>query len=269
MVFANPQPREDLLGAGYDGQGNLAYDVGGHLDKIRFYESWFSPEDLARWTRHLHRMAKLIGGPGHLLEYGCGPALVGKVASGLGWRVEAIDVGSWIRELQPARSFPLHVGTLRDQQWPAGCFDAVYAQDVLEHLSRPREELTEIVRLLRPGGALFVHVPNYASLTIRLGRSRFAYNEPPSHLNYFTPSTLTNLLRQVGFAQVRLGSDHLEYQDLWRRGSFDYARFESEIAAHGRPQHGPLWKMLRATINLPLHLLRCGTYLWGYAVREG
>jgi SAM-dependent methyltransferase len=170
--------------------------------------------------------------------------------------------------MQAGRSFPLHVGTIRDQGWPDGTFDAVYAQDVLEHLSRPREELAEIARVLRPGGALYVHVPNYASLTIRCGVSRFAYNEPPGHLNFFTPTTLTAMLRQNGFDRVRLGSDHLEYADFWRREPIDYDAFESRIAAEGRREGGPLWSVLRAAMNIPLRRLLLGTYLWGYAVRQ-
>jgi SAM-dependent methyltransferase len=266
MVFVNPQPTDAALMAAYNGQGEFAYAVGGHLDKASFYETWFGPRDFERWRSHLRRMARRCGG-GRLLEYGCGPALVGRVAAEEGWQVEAIDVGAWIRELQPQRAFPLHVGTLREQRWPDGRFDAIYAQDVFEHLRRPRDELCEIARLLRPGGVLFVHVPNYASLTIRLGVSRFGYNEPPSHLNYFTPATLRGMLRAAGFSRIELSSDHLEYQDFWKREAFDYAGFEKGIAATGRPVAGRGWGLARALVNIPLGLFRCGTYLWGYAVR--
>jgi len=268
MVFVNPQPSEAALLAGYNGQGELAYAVGGHLDKTAFYETWFTACDRRVWRTRLRKMARLCGGRGRLLEYGCGPALVGQVALEEGWQVEALDVGEWIRALQSRRGFPLHVGTIRAQRWPDGRFDAIYAQDVFEHLRRPREEAVELARLLRPGGVLYVHVPNYAALTIRLGVSRFAYNEPPGHLNYFTPRTLGELLRRAGFGRIRLSSDHLEYQDFWRRDTFDYRGFEHRIATHGRGSPGRLWKAARALINLPLGAFRCGTYLWGYATRQ-
>jgi len=113
----------------------------------------------------------------------------------------------------------------------------------LEHLRRPRDEVAELARLLRPGGVLFVHVPNYASLTIRLGVSRFAYNEPPGHVNFFTPATLHKLLSATGFSQIKLSSDHLEYQDFWRRGPFDYAGFEKGLAAGGRPTSSRAWEL--------------------------
>lgn len=266
MVFVNPQPSDAALMAAYNGEGVLAEAVGGHLDKASFYETWFSPRDHQIWRARLRRMAKLCGG-GRLLEYGCGPALVGQVATEEGWQVEAIDVGEWIRELQPRRSFPLHIGTIREQHWPDGRFDAIYAQDVFEHLRRPCAEAAELARLLRRGGVLYVHVPNYYSVTIRLGVSRFAYNEPPGHLNFFTPAALRNLLRRAGFARVELSSDHLEYQDFWKRGPFDYPSFERDLAAQGRVEHSRLWGLLRTLINFPLGWLRCGTYLWGFAIR--
>lgn len=266
MAFVNPQPTDEALAEAYNGKGELAQAVGGHLDKASFYETWFSPRDHDIWRARLRRMARMCGG-GRLLEYGCGPALVGEIAADEGWQVEAIDVGEWIRDLQPRRSFPLHVGTIREQLWPEGRFDAIYAQDVFEHLRRPREEAAELARLLRPGGVLYVHVPNYASLTIRLGVSRFAYNEPPGHLNYFTPTSLLRLLRMAGFARATLSSDHLEYQDFWKRDAFDYHTFERSLASRGRTEHGRLWSMMRTLVNLPLGVLHCGTYLWGYATR--
>jgi SAM-dependent methyltransferase len=268
MVFVNPQPAPEVLAAGYNAEDGLADLIGGRADKVDFYETWFGQRDRKRWSTALGRMARIVG-TGRLLEYGCGPALVGQLAAELGWQVEAIDVGAWIRELQSKRDFPLHVGTLAEMDWPDGRFDAVYAQDVLEHLQRPLEELRALARLLRSGGVLYVHVPNYASLTIRLGVSRFAYNEPLGHLNYFTPGTLAAMLRRAGFDRVRLGSDHLEYQDLLRRGdAFDYEAFERGIAERGRRQPGRLWALVRGLVNLPLHVFLCGTYLWGYAVRR-
>jgi len=267
MVFVNPQPSAETLAAGYSGDDDLADLIGGRPDKIEFYETWFSQRDRRRWADVLARMARKVG-RGRLLEYGCGPALVGQAAADDDWQVEAIDIGEWIRQLQPQRRFPLHVGTLGDHDWPAGHFDAVYAQDVLEHLQRPLDELRELARLLRPGGVIYVHVPNYASLTIRLGVSRFAYNEPLGHLNYFTPGLLTRMLRRAGFGRIELGSDHVEYQDFFRREAFDYAAFERTLAATGRQEPGRVWTLLRSLLNVPVNVFRCGTFLWGYAVRR-
>lgn len=41
-----------------------------------------------------------------------------------------------------------------------GCFDVVLADNVLEHLERPREVFREVARVLRPGGRFFAKTPN-------------------------------------------------------------------------------------------------------------
>jgi SAM-dependent methyltransferase len=47
--------------------------------------------------------------------------------------------------------------------FPDGAFDVVYSNNVLEHTTDPAKVLSEAVRVLKPGGTLYVEVPNYLS----------------------------------------------------------------------------------------------------------
>src|SRR5262249_26122198 len=96
-----------------------------------------------------------------------------------------------------------HQGLLSDQHFPDEWFDAVCAQQVLEHLPDPARDLAEIRRVLRPGGVLYVNVPNYRCLSILLGRDDFELNWPMEHVNYFRPGTLRKLLDRCGFDVLR------------------------------------------------------------------
>jgi 2-polyprenyl-3-methyl-5-hydroxy-6-metoxy-1,4-benzoquinol methylase len=83
-------------------------------------------------------------------------------------------------------------------------FDVVTLTDVLEHLSDPVSVLKEIrTRLLKPGGILFIDVPNEFNPFQICGQKTHGLDPwwvaPPGHLNYFTPKTLKNLLRGTGF----------------------------------------------------------------------
>jgi 2-polyprenyl-3-methyl-5-hydroxy-6-metoxy-1,4-benzoquinol methylase len=101
---------------------------------------------------------------------------------------------------------PVHlISELR--RLPAGSYDAITLLNVLEHVNRPVELLSDLRRLLKPGGPLAVVVPNneLAFLRLRHGLGR----QPASlwaheHLNHFRPDTLRALLEKTGFGSTRL-----------------------------------------------------------------
>ena len=89
-------------------------------------------------------------------------------------------------------------------------YDVVLLAAILEHLYDPMETLRRVRNALRPGGLLFVDVPNEASLTMRIGniymRARgrnWAINLsptfPPFHVVGFSPASLRKALNSVGF----------------------------------------------------------------------
>jgi SAM-dependent methyltransferase len=51
--------------------------------------------------------------------------------------------------------------------YPSAHFDAVVSMDVVEHLIDPLPWLQDALRVLKPGGLLFLTTPNYASRSLR------------------------------------------------------------------------------------------------------
>jgi predicted SAM-dependent methyltransferase len=68
-----------------------------------------------------------------------------------------------------------------------GKFDAITAWDVLEHVPHPRAFLSACRSLLRPGGFLFLNVPDLDSWEGELLGRRWPLLLP-EHLNYFNNS---------------------------------------------------------------------------------
>ncbi len=85
-------------------------------------------------------------------------------------------------------------------------FDLVCAFDVLEHLSSPVQFLTELGRLLAPGGRLALTTPNTHSLERLLKGEQWSGATDPQHRILFTRYSLDFLLRRTGFKPLSLVS---------------------------------------------------------------
>jgi len=87
-------------------------------------------------------------------------------------------------------------------------FDRALLLDVLEHLVRPENLLTEARVALNPHGQLIVSVPNVANITVRLMLlcGRFNYTErgilDRTHLRFFTRKSARALLEHQGWEIV-------------------------------------------------------------------
>jgi SAM-dependent methyltransferase len=87
--------------------------------------------------------------------------------------------------------------------------DLVNCGDVLEHLQDPWAILTQLHRLLKPGGYLVMSIPNAGHWTIvrQLIRGRFEYIPLGplciSHLRWFTGSSIQRDLQKAGFFMDR------------------------------------------------------------------
>jgi 2-polyprenyl-3-methyl-5-hydroxy-6-metoxy-1,4-benzoquinol methylase len=140
-------------------------------------------------------------GDGRLLDVGCSIGLFLDVARARGFEGVGIEFGE--RALRHARGeLGLEVldVPLAEAGFDAESFDVVTVLSVLEHTNDPRAMLREVARVLKPGGALYVIVPNLESLACRVLHERAATFDGRNHLVYFSPRTLEDALGREGFA---------------------------------------------------------------------
>jgi SAM-dependent methyltransferase len=147
-------------------------------------------------------------GDGRLLDIGCGTGKDLERFQQAGWRVTGVEMSPYAASLARARlGCDVMVGHFDEATIEPSQFDAVRLSHVLEHLPSPRRSLEKIHRLLRPGGLLWLEVPNAASAETRLfGRHWFQW-DLPRHLYHFTPVTLTRLLWETGFRPRKVKCD--------------------------------------------------------------
>jgi SAM-dependent methyltransferase len=78
---------------------------------------------------------------------------------------------------------------------PAGPkYDAIICNHVVEHLVAPLNLLRKLQTALKPDGVIYVEVP------VEIWRGAPTPWEPVTHINFFVPGSLTDLMRRAGFA---------------------------------------------------------------------
>jgi SAM-dependent methyltransferase len=102
-------------------------------------------------------------GPGEILDAGMGPGRLCVELAARGWTVSGVDVSAGMVEVARTRLVDarerLLCARIESLPFPAARFDVVTATGVLEY-SNVRNSLTELVRVLRPGGRAVVSYPN-------------------------------------------------------------------------------------------------------------
>src|SRR5919201_3119020 len=216
LVFVNQQVREDVVLAQY--RTAETNDL--------WFEVLTSERQLALDREKFADVLDLLEpykGEGRLLDVGCSIGLFLDLARERGWRGTGIEFAP--RALAFARD---HYGLdvldvpLDEAGFAPESFDAVGLLSVLEHTNEPRRMLGDVARVLRPGGAVYVVVPNIESLACRVLHERARTFDGRNHLVYFSPSTLTDALDRAGFDAVHVTTkvasfgpvaEHLAYEE--------------------------------------------------------
>jgi SAM-dependent methyltransferase len=194
FVFTNPRPTADSLAALYP-------------PDYAPYES----RKLRKGGRHALR-ARLFGVAersladripvppgGRLLDYGCGSGLFAAKMRGRGWDARGMDFSAHAAE-SARRNFGLEVihGDLPHPAVPPNSLDAITLRAVLEHVHDPARLLRAAAAVLKPGGHLYVSVPNLDSWGFGAFGVAWHPLHLPWHLLHFTPGTLRRVVADSG-----------------------------------------------------------------------
>lgn len=136
---------------------------------------------------------------GRALEVGVGRGGLLLTLHRAGYRVEGLDISAALcAAIESRHGLTIHRGTLESAAGalPAGAFDLLVMCHVLEHVEMPIAALQAARQLLRPGGVLYVAVPNRLAWGARLpGWTGYQ----PYHVQYFSASSLHQAMEVAGF----------------------------------------------------------------------
>jgi 2-polyprenyl-3-methyl-5-hydroxy-6-metoxy-1,4-benzoquinol methylase len=137
-----------------------------------------------------------------------------EVGSGLGFLLHFFEQDGWITTgVDPDPLYCLHArqmlgldvvaDTLSNLQCAADTYEVALMMHVVEHVPDPYRTLSDVYRLLRPGGVLVVETPRYDTWSFKLLGHRERSILCEGHVYFFTTRTLEHLAQKVGYSVVR------------------------------------------------------------------
>lgn len=181
-----------------------------------FYEEWLRVILGMPYLEGRARLVEEMAGrtSGRLLEVGCATGEVLSFFQNQGWCTTGVDLSPFcVRTAQARYGLKVQQGDLASAGFGSASFDVVLYMDVFEHIANPNTELAEIARVLTPGGALVLELPNQASLDAAILQGDYLFDE---HLFFYTPTAIQALLERHGFVLTQLRTLHDSYYRVQR-----------------------------------------------------
>jgi 2-polyprenyl-3-methyl-5-hydroxy-6-metoxy-1,4-benzoquinol methylase len=194
MCFASGLPGQGRF-AEYYGQSSK-YDLGAAGAEL-------TPFDVERFADEARFIAAHAPDrTGHVLDIGTATGALLVALRDLGFTsVHGVEPSpDAARVAREAHGLDVAVGDLRTATALGTRFSIVSLVAVLEHLVNPATALRDIAGLLTKDGMLYLHVPDSAGFSDHVDAPFQQFSV--EHINYFTASSLTNLLASVGLEVV-------------------------------------------------------------------
>jgi len=191
LVYQNPQPVFDDLKYRY-GQGYFEYE-------LRNEENFFRLMKLGLQDIRFFELTEGLERQGLFLDIGCATGMLLAFLRDRGWGVRGVELCRESAEYGiNGRKLDIFIGTLEEAAFPSAHFPVIHFSHLIEHVPDPRDFLSEVNRILWPGGYAVIVTPNISGLQARLFRERWR-SAIADHLTLFSRRTLHRMLIQSGF----------------------------------------------------------------------
>jgi len=200
-----------------------------------------------------------VHGGERVLDLGCGGGRHAFGAFRLGARVVALDaqaqevakvrdtIGAMVdaKEVGPEEEAGVVQANALRLPFSDACFDRVIASEVLEHIDEDETAMSELARVLRPGGTMAVTVPRFGPEAVNWALSREYHDVEGGHVRIYRRSALLDRLRRAGLKPIGSHHAHALHSPYWWLRCFVGPRRDDHLLV--RAYHKVLvWDIVRA-----------------------
>lgn len=150
-----------------------------------------------------HLFAATFPQQGQLLDVGCGNGAFLVRAEEMGWNATGLEPDPEAVATCRQQGLEVVEGVLSTapKEW-RGYFDVLTMSHAIEHVPEPQADLKLAWTMLKPGGVLWIALPNPVSWGAKLFAESWRDLHPPYHLSIPSRNQLCSLLRKAGFVSI-------------------------------------------------------------------
>jgi 2-polyprenyl-3-methyl-5-hydroxy-6-metoxy-1,4-benzoquinol methylase len=200
-LFLNPMPGSEEIAGFYPTQYWWNSAKPGALKQL---ESIYRKLALSGHVAFVTQAAGNRKGP-DLLDVGCGSGTLLGLLKQRGFRPMGVDFSSEAAQVAESENgVRVVVGSLAQAAFPDRSFDIVTLFHVMEHVSNPREVLSEVSRILKPDGVVVLQVPNIDSWQFKAFGAKWYGLDIPRHVIDYSKASMLSLLKDSSFEPQRI-----------------------------------------------------------------
>lgn len=197
LLATLPQPPSDRLADYYESEDYIS-----HTDATRtLFEKMYQIIKKRAIQHKLNLVLKMQKNKGVLLDIGCGTGDFLAAAKQQGWQIKGVEPNEKAQRIAREKGVEL---ALHTQDLPNQSVDVITLWHVLEHVPDVPAQIAELKRLLKPGGTIFIAVPNFKSFDAQHYQSYWAAYDVPRHLWHFSKKSIQALFAQQDLKLVRV-----------------------------------------------------------------
>lgn len=203
LIFVNPQPNNKELAIHYPPDKYVSFKTSKVTKFVRLLYKIFYKENsnfflkILFWPlKKFTRPTKIIPGA-KFLDVGCGSGNFLLRMKNFGMDLHGVEPGDFNQDIVKKHKLKIFKGFLHQARFPSDYFDIITMSHVIEHVSNPTDTLRELRRILKPGGALIISLPQRTALSYYIFGKYWAGFDIPRHLYTFSLNNLQDYFKKT------------------------------------------------------------------------